>query len=113
MKYLRFGAAIIVGLIGSALVKDGPVTIRGIISMLKALARPERAPAGKVACRLAACERCVIYYKPLRTCGTPLRNGEDRLLGCWCDMEVKATLETAGCWLRDEKGSLNGWSSSL
>lgn len=49
--------------------------------------------------RIACCYACPIYYKPLRTCGTPLR---DAHLGCWCFMPAKAKLRDAECWLREE-----------
>lgn len=53
--------------------------------------------------RYAACIRCPIFYKPLRTCGTPLTK-ELRGLGCYCNMEAKVLWEESTCWLEDNVG---------
>lgn len=51
--------------------------------------------------RLSACRACPLFFRPLQTCGTPLRK-ELSQLGCWCNMEAKAKLTDATCWIDDE-----------
>lgn len=60
--------------------------------------------------RIETCRRCPIFYHRLQTCGTPLKT-ELRELGCWCNMETKAKLVDATCWIDDELGTDNkhGW----
>lgn len=60
--------------------------------------------------RLITCERCPVFFKPLRTCGTPLKK-DLRGIGCYCFMEAKAKLTHATCWLDDELGpNPDGWT---
>jgi len=61
--------------------------------------------------RLNACQTCPLFYRPLQTCGTPLKK-ELRGLGCWCNMEAKAKLTDATCWIDDElPGNKYGWTA--
>lgn len=63
--------------------------------------------------RIDTCRKCPIFYPSLQTCGTPLKK-ELRGLGCYCNMEAKAKLEDATCWLDDELGdeAAYGWRSA-
>ena len=54
-----------------------------------------------IAGRMSVCQQCPIFYRPLQTCGTPLKK-EDKSLGCWCYMAIKATSRHATCWLDDD-----------
>lgn len=112
MKYLRLITAITVGLAAWPFTKNAPITLPGVWSMLMALARFKRASKMKSAIRLGHCANCPLLYKPLMTCGSPLR-WKHRELGCWCQMEVKASLPNAGCWLRDEHGLKNYWPDGI
>jgi hypothetical protein len=61
--------------------------------------------------RLAACQACPLWFKPLGTCGSPLRDGD---IGCWCWMRAKTKLRGAHCWL-DERGiemATYGWKNN-
>lgn len=109
---LRFAAALIVAALFLK-VSDREGLLR-ILRFIK-LWRSNKSPDAYVSeqhyhLRLATCERCPIFYKPLRTCGTPLKKSL-RDLGCWCFLPVKARLRAATCWLNDEIGSGNeyGW----
>lgn len=61
--------------------------------------------------RLNACAGCPIYFRLLRTCGSPLSLTKLGRQGCYCQMEVKAgTL--ANCWGYDN-GAPFGWAKEL
>lgn len=61
--------------------------------------------------RLNVCRNCPLFFRPLQTCGTPLRK-ELRELGCWCNMESKSKLADATCWIDDElPENKHGWIS--
>lgn len=64
------------------------------------------------ASRYARCEKCPIFYKPLRTCGSPL-DKELRGLGCHCSIPIKARLREATCWGDDNLGDefVFGWKA--
>jgi hypothetical protein len=62
----------------------------------------DRVDNGTAANRLAVCQQCPLWFKPLGTCGSPLRR-KDGDLGCWCWMRAKSKLLGAHCWL-DEQG---------
>lgn len=111
MKYLRFIAAVAVGLMAALVVPDAPVTLLGIWLMLIALARRERVTLEREEQRLAFCRDCPVFYPRLKTCGSPLR-WRDRDVGCWCYMPMKAKLPRATCWLR-EQGVDRGWPDDL
>lgn len=63
--------------------------------------------------RLATCSVCPIFYKPLQTCGTPLRKTL-RPLGCWCFMPAKARLAAAQCWIDENApdAAQYGWNQA-
>lgn len=65
------------------------------------------------AARLQSCRVCPIFFRPLATCGTPLRRGL-RSLGCHCHMPTKAA-GPANCWAYDETAGTNhiGWPAAL
>jgi hypothetical protein len=60
--------------------------------------------------RLKTCEACSVFYRPLRTCGTPL-NPELRSHGCWCYQPEAAKLADKECYLdaEIEPGYPGGW----
>lgn len=61
--------------------------------------------------RLRHCYRCELFFKPLRTCGSPFMDGYEDL-GCFCDMTRKAAVPNATCWA-DENTDLNiGWKTN-
>lgn len=66
--------------------------------------------------RLSKCEACPIFDPQLRTCGNPLnpahyyRNeGQDHPMGCWCQMDLKATNPEATCWADEHGMDEFGW----
>lgn len=62
--------------------------------------------------RMYACQNCPLFFKPLMTCGTPLRP-DKRGLGCYCCMQYAAKLADKGCWL-DENSDMKfpyGWKA--
>lgn len=62
--------------------------------------------------RLAVCEQCPLFYRPLRTCGSPLKKSL-RSLGCYCNMWAKSKLKDATCWIDDNLPRPNayGWAA--
>lgn len=63
--------------------------------------------------RLETCRKCVLFYAPLQTCGSPLnRDWPDG--GCWCNQEFAARVPEKTCWLDDELGhdSNAGWNAA-
>lgn len=110
MRYARFLAAICVGLIGSLFVQHAPITLHGIWLMLRALAFGKRATPEQIQRRTCFCNQCPIFYRPLRTCGTPLRDSD---VGCWCCMEMKSKLADADCWARTNGVKSCGWPPDL
>jgi hypothetical protein len=74
-----------------------------------------RVDAERLQRRLDACERCPYFYRPLATCGSPLRS-ELRHVGCRCNIEAKAKLAEADCYI-DETSDLAaddgfGWAAA-
>lgn len=72
----------------------------------------ESAPFWVYVHRLHTCYHCPIFYRPLATCGSPLRK-ELRGLGCYCNMQAKSNIINATCWLRDIGDSERGWGDNL
>jgi len=60
--------------------------------------------------RLATCEKCALFYRPLKTCGTPVIK-ELRAMGCLCYMPEAAKLNDKRCYLDEhiESGYPGGW----
>lgn len=110
MRYARFIAAVFVGLIGSFFVEHAPITLNGIWLMLRALWSGKRATPEQVQRRTCFCNQCPIFYRPLGTCGTPLKDAD---LGCWCFMEMKSRLADATCWAKENKIQSCGWPDGL
>ena len=71
------------------------------------------ADAKTVAMRLATCDQCVLFYRPLGTCGTPIKR-DLRGHGCWCYLLEKAKLKYAQCYLDSdiEPGYPGGWEDA-
>lgn len=61
--------------------------------------------------RLAVCRQCVLFYRPLQTCGSPLRK-ELRSLGCYCNQEAAAWFREKTCYLDEiyPEESHYGWN---
>lgn len=64
--------------------------------------------------RMRACYHCQIFYRPLRTCGSPLTK-DLRGMGCYCNMESAASIPEKDCWLREtlENDDTCGWPDHL
>jgi hypothetical protein len=68
--------------------------------------------------RNSECEKCPLFYKPLRTCGSPLlktpesRDHNGKPMGCFCFMPLKSKTE-CNCWLYGESGGVMGWPEPL
>lgn len=105
-RFIRFIAAIAVGLIGACFVDQPAVTPSGVYFMLRAIAARKRAGFWTVYRRFRGCKRCPVLYRTLMSCGSPLR--KDRDLGCYCALEVKCGLPNATCWLADQ-GARSRW----
>lgn len=61
--------------------------------------------------RMDACAKCPLFYSPLRSCSSPISK-ESPQLGCWCNVEAAAAIESKTCWLDDElEGYENGWKA--
>ena len=66
--------------------------------------------------RLAACGKCPLFCKELRTCGDARRpeywndpeDGQRKAMGCHCYLPMKARLSEATCWLDDHSFSDRG-----
>lgn len=70
-------------------------------TVLKTLLNYDRqASREKVEHRLKACLDCPIYCHELKTCGDA-RTIDDKPLGCFCYIPVKARIESSVCWLRE------------
>jgi hypothetical protein len=67
-----------------------------------------------LALRLKTCESCPIFYRPLRTCGTPVVK-ELRHHGCWCYMMEAAKLHEKQCYLDADisPGYPGGWEHAV
>lgn len=118
MKWLRFMAAVIVAILGGLWYWSRPWgRLRDAMYLAWDAFWLASVDSGVYKARLKACEGCVVFYRPLRTCGTPLQNHD---MGCWCQMEQKAKLAHARCWLRQEYGPkpkygalAHGWDDDL
>lgn len=60
--------------------------------------------------RCLTCRRCPVFYKPLRTCGSPFSARPE--LGCWCSW-LKNKNKSATCWIRTHTTAQAGWPSKL
>lgn len=111
MRILRFIAAVAVAAISSAW---SPVrSFRRVWAAWILFVSPkERADFWTVYRRYRTCIKCPLFYKPLRTCGTPL-DKEFRGLGCYCSVEAKNGIKSATCWADDNLGddATFGWKS--
>jgi len=57
----------------------------------------KQAPVEVYEKRLATCSKCPLFYKPLATCSSPLKQ-DSKDLGCHCHLPTKARLAEARCW---------------
>lgn len=72
-----------------------------LLTLLKTLLNIDRqAPRWKVEQRLQACRDCPIYCPDLETCGDA-RTLDDKPLGCFCYLPVKARISSSVCWLHE------------
>lgn len=115
MRKLRIIAAIIVA-IGSCILspRESWSRITGTSRMLWnwLLGNTHWADPYTAAARYARCEKCPIFYKPLRTCGSPLSK-EFRGVGCYCSILIKKNIKEATCWGDDNLGEdfVYGWKN--
>ena len=75
---------------------------------------PRRTPRWIYFGRVRACYRCPFFYKPLRTCGSPLVK-DLRDMGCHCNVIYAAAVMEKTCWYRDQTNDDTefGWDASL
>jgi hypothetical protein len=84
------------------------------IAMVSCARRRNKVPRTKWWRRMRTCQRCPIYNRKARTCGTPgnfyLNKETYEVIpeGCRCWMPWKAQCKDAGCWAREE-GLDFGW----
>lgn len=115
MKHLRLICAVIVAVIYSTVTWNRPWSrVRDFVLLLRNSWRDELVSGVWLQNRMDACRNCPVFYRPLRTCGSPLRK-ELRDVGCFCSMEWKARLSHATCWLRDHETHRTGfgWRDGL
>lgn len=69
---------------------------------------------------MRACQRCDLYNRERKTCGTPgwniyrdPENGEMISAGCFCNMPVKASCKKASCWAYQRTSGRRGWPKEL
>lgn len=85
---------------------------RRLFGAVKLLMTKQTASEELVKQRLAACQKCPVYYAKLRTCGSPL-DKELEGLGCWCSVEAKSSILAATCWGDDHiENFQNGWNQA-
>ncbi len=87
--------------------------------LLAALRAPQGVPDELVQARLAVCRKCPVFFRPLQSCGSPLREILRRLrrlpklpAGCFCHLPTKARLHE-NCWAYDERLPDLGWPAAL
>lgn len=61
--------------------------------------------------RMEFCRECPFFYKPLQTCGSPLKK-DLRNVGCHCSMEAKVKTK-CNCWRYDTTDGKYGWPVHL
>ncbi len=78
----------------------------------------EKAPASTFHDRLYQCGSCPVFDQKMRTCGNPWdesKTWDDPVtrgrvaMGCFCQMEYKAQLKGATCWLNEQTDYAFGW----
>jgi hypothetical protein len=110
LRVLRLALALIVA--GVASWRDPADATRKIMAAFRSWTLMRgTAPRHVIMRRYKSCLSCPIFYKPLKTCGSPL-SAELRGLGCYCSMETKVLYEGATCWLNDNVGgrfTRRGW----
>jgi hypothetical protein len=115
MRYIRFAAAAVLAAVFGFLRWDSPWTrFTNAFRLMRQLWTGPFAHPMTIILRSSCCTKCPIFYSPLRTCGTPLRDPD---LGCWCSTEFKNRLSAARCWLRDKDSKKEltqyGWPDDL
>lgn len=115
MNAIKLACAFTVAVVASILTWNRPWARAGdLYRILRDVLHDEKVHPQDYRRRLACCAACPIYFKPLGTCGTPLKK-ELRTLGCWCVMSQKAKLRHATCWLRvrETHPTGYGWTDGL
>lgn len=111
----RWALALIVAGLGSCWTRQGWIRIGKAFALWFGILRHRgpTIPQNLYELRYHICERCPLFYAPLRTCGSPLKR-DLRRLGCWCYLPEKAKLLSAKCWIDDELGELDdlGWKKA-
>ena len=98
--------------------------------LLAALRAPQEVPDELVQERLGVCRKCPVFFAPLQSCGSPLREIMRRLRslrsgspenspaspkilrGCFCHLPTKARLHE-NCWAYDERLPDLGWPAAI
>lgn len=108
MTTIRFILAVIVGIVGSLLTWNKPwKRAKGAFWLWWDSWHTIRVNDEQYNERMATCRKCPIFFRPLQTCGSPLRH--DRWLGCWCETEIKNRASSASCWIRDHETHKTGY----
>lgn len=105
-RLLRLGAALFVaGVVSWKSPETAMVKIwRALTFWARFVRKHERADFWRTFRRYRACRNCSLFYRPLRTCGSPL-NSELSGVGCYCNMETKCGIKSAECWLIENEHS--------
>jgi hypothetical protein len=98
--------------------------------LLAALRAPQEVPDELVQARMEICRQCPVFFSPLQSCGSPLREILRRLRrlkagspenssaspkilrGCFCHLPTKARLHE-NCWAYDERLPDLGWPAAI
>lgn len=115
IKFRLSMALLVAGVFSLSRPRESWPRITGALKTWIRFARQDRpTPRWIYFSRLRTCYRCPLFYKPLRTCGSPLVK-DLRDVGCMCDMEIKAAAIEATCWYRETTydDTEFGWPASL
>ncbi len=87
--------------------------------LFAALKAPQEVPDELVQARLEICRQCPVFFAPLQSCGSPLREIMRRIrrlpklpVGCLCHLPTKARLHE-NCWAYDERLPDLGWPAAI
>lgn len=97
MNNLKWALAILLAALfgGRARIRNALKVLLGILKDPSAKVSPDIYQR-----RLRTCQKCPIFYKPLQTCGSPIKR-ELRGVGCYCYQPESARYAAKCCWLDD------------
>lgn len=98
---IKWAAAILLAALfgGRARIRNALKVLLGILKDPSAKVSPEIYQR-----RLRTCQKCPVFYKPLQTCGSPIKR-ELRGVGCYCYQPESARYTAKCCWLDEELGT--------